>query len=84
MGTRLELQSKLEEMLGCRHVYFQPPESVKMEYPAIVYSRSSVKKVSANNTGYLLMNKYSVVMKLGSSVLAYSVNRKMRVAKLHG
>ena len=62
MGTRLELQSKLEELLGCRHVYFQPPESVKMEYPAIVYSRSSIKKVSANNTGYLLTNKYSVVV----------------------
>ena len=62
MGTRLELQSKLEELLGCRHVYFQPPESVKMEYPAIVYSRSSIKKVSANNTGYLRMNKYSVVV----------------------
>lgn len=62
MGTRLELQSKLEELLGCRHVYFQPPESVKMEYPAIVYSRSSIKKVSANNTGYLFTNKYSVVV----------------------
>lgn len=54
METRLELQSKLEELLGCRHVYFQPPESVKMEYPAIVYSRSSIK--------YLLTNKYSVVV----------------------
>ncbi len=62
MGTRLELQSKLEEMLGSRHVYFQPPESVKMEYPAIKYSKSSIKKTSANNTGYLLTNKYSVTV----------------------
>lgn len=35
MGTRLELQSKLEELLGCRHVYFQPPESVKMEWQKV-------------------------------------------------
>ena len=41
MGTRLELQNKLEELLGSRHVYFQPPESVKMEYPAIKYSMTT-------------------------------------------
>lgn len=44
MGTRLELQNKLEELLGSRHVYFQPPESVKMEYPAIKYSMTGIKK----------------------------------------
>ena len=41
MGTRLELQSKLEEILGSRQVYYQPPETVKMEYPAIVYRQNS-------------------------------------------
>lgn len=40
MGTRLELQSKLVELLGSKHVYYQPPESVKIEYPAIVYSKT--------------------------------------------
>lgn len=62
MGTRLELQSKLEEMLGCRHVYFQPPDSVKMEYPAIKYSMTSIKKHKADNTAYLLIKKYSVIV----------------------
>ena len=38
MATRQELQTKLEDILGGRHVYFQPPESTKMEYPAIVFS----------------------------------------------
>lgn len=61
MGTRLELQNKLEELLGSRHVYFQPPESVKMEYPAIKYSMTSIKKDKADNTAYLLTKKYSVV-----------------------
>ena len=42
MGTRLELQSKLEELIGCKHVYYQPPKSVKMEYPAIRYSKKSI------------------------------------------
>lgn len=62
MGTRLELQNKLEELLGSRHVYFQPPESVKMEYPAIKYSMTGIKKDKADNTAYLLTKKYIVVV----------------------
>ena len=41
MSSRLELQTKLEELLGSRNVYYQPPETVKMEYPAIVYSKKN-------------------------------------------
>ena len=47
MGTRIELQSKLEELLGSRQVYYQPPETVKMEYPAIVYSKSNIRTARA-------------------------------------
>ena len=38
--TRLTLQTKLEDLLGSKHVYYQPPENLKMEYPAIRYSKS--------------------------------------------
>jgi hypothetical protein len=37
--SRLELQALLEILLGSPNVYFQPPESVRMQYPAIVYHR---------------------------------------------
>ena len=40
MKTRYELHEFLCEILGSRNVYFQPPESVKMKYPAIVYERT--------------------------------------------
>ena len=43
MGTRLELHNKLEGFLGNKHVYYQPPASVKMEYPCIVYSKDNIK-----------------------------------------
>jgi len=33
MGTRLELQNLLENILGSRNVYFQPPENLKLNYP---------------------------------------------------
>lgn len=52
MGSRLELQSELEKILGSRNVYFQPPASVKIKYPAIVYSRKSIDNNFANNTVY--------------------------------
>lgn len=48
--------------LGSRHVYYQPPESIKMEYPAIVYSREPLKKVAADNTVYQLNQAYRVVL----------------------
>lgn len=62
MGTRLELQSKLEELLGSRQVYYQPPESVKMDYPAIVYFKSNIKTTSANDTKYSKINRYDVTV----------------------
>ena len=52
MGSRLELQSELEKILGSRNVYFQPPSSLKIKYPAIVYSRNSIDNNFANNSVY--------------------------------
>ena len=52
MGSRLKLQSELEKILGSRNVYFQPPSSLKIKYPAIVYSRNSIDNNFANNSVY--------------------------------
>ena len=62
MATRLELQSKLEELLGFKHVYYQPPETIKMEYPAIKYSKSNVNIRSANDKTYSKINRYEVIV----------------------
>lgn len=62
MATRLELQTKLEELLGTRHVYYKPPSSVKMEYPAIVYSRGKIEQVRANDGTYLKHNRYEIIV----------------------
>lgn len=62
MGTRLELQNKLEEILGCRHVYFQPPESQKMEYPAIRYSLKDIRSTYANDTVYSFEKSYELIV----------------------
>ncbi len=62
MGTRLELQTKLEEALGSDHVYYQPPESKKIEYPAIIYSKSNIEKNNADNTAYRFKTRYTVTI----------------------
>lgn len=62
MASRLDLQSKLEEILGSRNVYFQPPESVKISYPAIVYSRPDIDIKKADDSTYLKTNRYSITV----------------------
>lgn len=62
MATRQELQTKLEEILGVRHVYFQPPESIKMEYPAIVFSTKDRRITYADDTAYSINNTYELIV----------------------
>ena len=62
MDSRLELQTLFEELLGSRNVYYQPPESIKMSYTAIKYSRSDVDVRHADDTAYSKMTKYEVIV----------------------
>ena len=62
MATRLELQSKLEELLGSKNVYYQPPESMKLNYPAIVYHKVKPEFKRANNSQYLRYNSYTITV----------------------
>lgn len=62
MVDRPELQTKLEELLGNENVYYQPPASVQMKYPAIVYSRSNIENKFANNLVYSQAIAYQVTV----------------------
>ena len=57
---RLQLQQDLEALLGSGNVYFQPPSSVKMEYPAIVYARDDLDAKHADNAPYNTTWRYQV------------------------
>ncbi len=59
---RLQLHEILCDVLGSRNVYFQPPESIKMNYPAIVYGRDVIKNSYANDGIYLTLRRYSVTV----------------------
>lgn len=62
MASRLDLQALLENLLGSSEVYFQPPASVFMSYPAIVYSRDDIENTHADNKVYLQKTAYQVIV----------------------
>ena len=62
MASRLNLQTELETILGSRNVYYQPPESVKMKYPAIVYSRQNIDNIFADDTVYTQNHAYELTV----------------------
>lgn len=68
MNKRLEFDEVLCGMInitepdGDTHVYFQPPASVKMKYPAIVYSRERIDNKFADDIPYLQRTAYSVTV----------------------
>lgn len=62
MASRLELQTKLEELLGSRNVYYQPPESIVMEYPAIIYNKIKPDTKHANDKVYIKTNCYEIIV----------------------
>lgn len=62
MLNRLKLHDLLVSILGSNHVYFQPPESIKMVYPAIVYNLYNIDNTFANNDLYISKKKYSLTL----------------------
>lgn len=59
---RLSLHSLLITLLGSNQVYFQPPATVKMSYPCIVYKLDDVAGVHANDRRYLGNKRYLVTV----------------------
>lgn len=62
MVRRLKLHEVLCEVLGSKNVYFNPPESVTMNYPAIVYSRKNIDNYYADNGVYGQANAYEITV----------------------
>lgn len=60
--NRENLQKILEKILGSRNVYYQPPESIKLSYPAIVYSRERIDNSFADNTVWKQDYSYQITV----------------------
>ena len=62
MHNRLDLHELLCEVLGSRNVYYSPPATIRMKYPAIVYSRSDIDNKFANDSVYNQSHVYSITV----------------------
>lgn len=62
MGQRLQFHNLLVEVLGNERVYFQPPASLQMEYPCIVYKRDDERAIFADNGPYKRTKRYLVTV----------------------
>lgn len=60
--TRQTLQFVLERTLGSKNVYFQPPESLKMKYPAIRYELADMDSQFGDNIPYIRCKLYEVLL----------------------
>ena len=62
MTNRDTLQLKLESILGSTNVYYNPPETLKMSFPAIVYNLSDIRQVHADNRKYVDFTTYKITV----------------------
>lgn len=62
MRNRLTLQALLENILGSGNVYFQPPTSAKMQYPAIRYRLSDIDNTHADDGVYASQKQYEIIV----------------------
>jgi hypothetical protein len=62
MGSREDLSVILHTAVGSDNVYFQPPPTVEMTYPCIVYKLDKVQVRHANNGPYKKVRAYQVTV----------------------
>lgn len=62
MASRLKLHEELKEILGDYDVYFQPPESVKLTYPCVIYKLTNADIGYADNMTYRYSRRYQITL----------------------
>lgn len=62
INSRLTLHAALVDFIGSDNVYFQPPESISLSYPCIIYARSDAVQFWSDNQLYALSLTYDVTI----------------------
>lgn len=57
---RILLHRILENVLGSKNVYFQPPTGMKFQYPCIVYNLADANDHHADNKIYRRLYRYTM------------------------
>lgn len=61
MHNRSELHKKLERLMGSSNVYFQPPASVQLSYPCVIYTLGTGDMKRADDSVYMYTYSYEVI-----------------------
>ena len=63
MVSRTELRDTLRSILGnSKNVHFQPPESIKLEYPCIIYELGDYNLIKASNVNHHVNEVYKITL----------------------
>lgn len=63
MGSWENLRDVLQGILGpSGKVYYCPPESVKLEYPCVIFRPDKYEKRNADNSAYKVSKRYSITL----------------------
>lgn len=78
---RLELHTMLQNIVGNNNVYYQPPSTITMKYPAIVYARSNINNIYADDDVYNQTRDYqiTVIDKDPDSLVVDKISRVKRI-----
>ena len=60
MASRMDLQNLLKTFVP--NVYYQPPESLKLKFPCIVYNLDKIDPEYADNTTYMKSRSYQLIL----------------------
>lgn len=60
MSNRISLHALLVIVLGTDNVYYQPPPTIEMSYPCIVYSKVAEDTAFANDSLYNSRTRYQI------------------------
>lgn len=71
-----QLHPKLQEI--CQNVYYEPPASVSLSYPAIIYSRDSDDSRYADDSTYIQRIRYTVAIITSSACDTYIEEMKAK------
>ena len=66
MDRRLKFDEELRDLqieaLGYQHTYFEPTESVRLQYDAVIYKRSTLNVSRADNHSYTARDVFDVTI----------------------
>lgn len=60
MGSRIDLNKKLQDILGSGNVYYNPDASLTLKYPCFLYSLSNTDTFYADGIRYTDYRNYTV------------------------